>query len=369
MAVPTDQRHATENDGDRRTARPLNILVMHEMLPHPDRHGADVQRMQMLRELRAQEHSVVHIARNGVNRERYAAGVEALGIRVYAPDAERMRFLGFDFPVEWTFEQLLRENQFDLAILFHWFCNGISIPEHYMEEIRRSSPGTFIAVLTDDQQGVREKQMAGLTGQWSDYERSRDFTDREFQVYRRADLVLTISEDDQNAFLRVGSEGETYAARSGMLFLANFENPANRDASDWMLAEIWPRIRAQIPTAELALVGINLPADLGATEKGVLRVGYVADLDPVFAKCRVALSPVRFGIGIKTKNLSALAHGVPLVTTTVGVDGMALRHNETALIADTPQEFADAAARIYGDENLWGETRATGTQTHSGVLQ
>jgi len=181
-------------------------------------------------------------------------------------------------------------------------------------------------------------------------------------------LVLTISEDDRNAFLRlapelvtglmpmiatVGSEGGTFSARCGMLFLAHFDNPANRDASDWMLAEIWPRIRAQVPTAELALVGNNLPAELGAREKGVQRVGYVADLDPVLAKCRVALSPVRFGTEIKTKNLSALAHGVPLVTTKVGADGMALQHSATALIADTPQEFADAAARIYLDEKLW----------------
>jgi GT2 family glycosyltransferase len=187
-------------------------------------------------------------------------------------------------------------------------------------------------------------------------------------VYRRADLVLTISEDDRNAFLRlapelvtglmpmiatVGSEGGTFSARCGMLFLAHFDNPANRDASDWMLAEIWPRIRAQVPTAELALVGNNLPAELGAREKGAQRVGYVADLDPVLAKCRVALSPVRFGTEIKTKNLSALAHGVPLVTTKVGADGMALQHSATALIADTPQEFADAAARIYLDEKLW----------------
>ena len=380
MAVPMDERHVSENDGDggdAGAARPLNILVIHEMLPHPDRHGADVQWMQMLRELRAQGHKVVHVARSGINRERYAAGVEALGIPVYAPDAERMRFLGFDLRVEWTFEQLLRENKFDLAILFHWFWNGISIPEHYMEEIRRGSPGTFIAVLTDDQQGVREKQMAGLTGQWSDYERSQDFSDRELQVYRRADLVLTISEDDRDAFLRVapelvtgrmpmiatvGSEGGIFSERAGFLFLANFDNPANRDASDWMLAEIWPRIRAQIPAAELALVGNNLPADLGATEKGVVRVGYVADLDPIFAKCRVALSPVRFGTGIKTKNLSALAHGVPLVTTTVGADGMALRHNETALIADAPREFAEAATRIYLDESTWSTLARQGRE-------
>ncbi len=376
MAVEMHERVPIEKDGDA-AERPLNILVIHEMLPHPDRHGADVQWMQMLRELRAQGHKVVHVARSGVNRERYAAGVEALGIPVYAPDAERMRFLGFDFPVEWTFEQLLRENQFDLAILFHWFWNGTSIPEHYREEIRRCSRKTFIAALTDDQQGVREKQMAGLTGQWSDYERSYDFTSREFQVYRRADVVLTISEDDRNAFLRaapglvtgrmpmiasVGPQGGTFSEHSGFLFLAHFDNPANRDARDWMLAEIWPRIRARLPGAELSLVGNNLPPELGVGEKGVLRVGYVEDLGQVFAKCRVALSPVRFGTGIKTKNLSALAHAVPLVTTTVGAGGMALRHNETALIADTPQEFADAAVRVYQDEILWSRLARQGRE-------
>src|SRR5579863_7665293 len=292
MAVEVHERGPTENDGDAGAAeRPLNILVIHEMLPHPDRHGADVQWMQMLRELRAQGHKVVHVARSGANRERYAAGVEALGIPVYSPDAERMRFLGFDLPVEWTFDQLLRDNQFDLAILFHWFWNGISIPEHYMEGIRRISPRTFIAVLTDDQQGVREMQMASLTGYWADYERSRDFTSREFAVYRRADLVLTISEDDSRAFLReapelrtgrmpmiaaAGSHGDPLESRSGMLFLANFDNPANRDAVDWMLADIWPRVRAQLPYAELLLVGNNLPNGLGVGHQGVRRVGFVA---------------------------------------------------------------------------------------------
>ncbi|MGA9180706.1 MAG: glycosyltransferase [Candidatus Acidiferrales bacterium] len=365
-----------DNPNDQATA-PLNILVVHEMLPHPDRHGADVQWMQMLRELRAQGHTVVHVARNGINRERYAVGVEELGIRVLTPDAERMRFLGFDFPVEWTFEELLRGNTFDLAILFHWFWNGISIPEHYMEEIRRVSPKTFVAVLTDDQQGVREMQMASLTRYWADYERSYDFTSREFLVYQRADLVLTISEDDSRAFLRVAPEllmgrmpmiakvepeGQPFAARSGLLFLANFDNPANRDAADWMLAEIWPLIRAQLPAAELFLIGNNLPSDLGATQRGVVRVGYVADLDPEFAKCRVALSPVRFGTGIKTKNLSALSHGVPLITTAVGADGMNLRNGETALIADAPQQFAAAAVRAYNDENLWRKLARQGRE-------
>ena len=134
----------------------LNVLVIHEILPHADRHGADVQWMQMLAELRAQGHRVTHVARSGVNRERYAPEVERLGIRVLAPDAERMRYAGYDFPETWRFDDLLRRESFDLAILALWFWNGISIPEHYMNEIRVLSPRTFIAVLTDDQHGLRE---------------------------------------------------------------------------------------------------------------------------------------------------------------------------------------------------------------------
>jgi hypothetical protein len=177
-----DQQHieasrAIDTSGLRTSAKtgPLNVLAIQEMLPHPDRHGADLQWVQMLQELRAQGHTVTHIARSGVNRERYGPPLEALGIRVLTPDVERLRFLGFDFAATWTFEQVLKENNFDLAILFHWFWNGISIPEHYMEDIRRFSPDTFIAVLTDDQQGLRELQLANLTHYWADYERSQDF--------------------------------------------------------------------------------------------------------------------------------------------------------------------------------------------------
>jgi GT2 family glycosyltransferase/glycosyltransferase involved in cell wall biosynthesis len=338
------------------------------MLPHPDRHGADLQWMQMLQELRAQGHEVTHVARSAVNRDRYTAPLEQLGIRVLTPDAERLRFLGFDFPATWTFEQLLKETKFDLAILFHWFWNGISIPEHYMEDIRRLSPETFIAVLTDDQQGLREMQLANLTHYWADCERSGDFASREMEVYRRADVVLTISEDDRRAFLRAepslrtgampmiataGPEGLPFQSRSDVLFLANFDNPANRDAVDWMLADIWPRVRKPLPSVNLALVGNNLPAGLGLDQQGVRRIGYVADLTPIFSAARVAASPVRFGTGIKTKNLLALAHGVPLVTTTVGADGLNLRDGLSALIVDSAEEFSSAVARAYGDENLW----------------
>jgi glycosyltransferase involved in cell wall biosynthesis len=263
---------------------------------------------------------------------------------------------------------LLRGERFDLAILTHWFWNAISIPEHYVEEIRRHSPSTFVAVLTDDQHGLREKQMADITHRWNDYERVADFTAREMEVYRRADCVLTISDDDARAFrliepalrtarmpmiAEIAPEGPTFEERSGLIFLANFDNPANSDAATWFLSEIWPRVRRELPDVDLALVGNGLPDDPRFHGPGIVRVGFAPNLAPEFAKRRVAVSPVRFGTGIKTKNLLALAHAVPLVTTKVGADGMNLVQGDSALIADAAEDFASAVIRAHSNGPLW----------------
>ncbi len=370
-APPIDPFKTAEERADA----PLNVLVIHEFLPHADRHGADLQWMQMLAELRAQGHSVTHIARSDVGRERYEQDVTRLGIRSLTPDAERMCYAGFDTAPGWRLEDLLRRERFDLAILTHWFWNAISVPEHYVEDIRRASPATFIAVLTDDQHGLREKQMADITHRWNDYERVADFSGREMEVYRRADCVLTISDDDARAFravepalrtarmpmiAEIAPEGPTFEEREGLIFLANFDNPANSDAATWFLSEIWPRVRRELPDVELALVGNGLPEDPRFYGPGIVRVGFAPNLAPEFAKRRVAVSPVRFGTGIKTKNLLALAHAVPLVTTKVGADGMNLVNGESALIAGTAEEFAAAVIRAHNDAPLWLHLSALG---------
>jgi hypothetical protein len=308
--------------------RPLRILVVHEIIPQPDRNGSDVRFMQILRELVLQGHEVTYVARNGSLRERYGAAVEDMGIKLWANDVERLRHLENGSAVEWTFADVLggaaaSSSPFDLAILYLWFWSGTSIPEHYMDEIRRSSPATRIAVLTEDQHGLRETRMAELSGEWSDYERGSDYESRETEVCRRADFVLAISEDDCRGFLRRipglnvsqmpmvaewVAEGPGYAARSNLLFVGNFENLANRDGVEWMLKKVWPLVREELPDVELSLVGHNLPSEISSKYEGVRPVGHVAELEPVMAQHRVFASPVRFGTGIKTKNLAALTH-------------------------------------------------------------
>ena len=347
---------------------PLRILVMHETLPQTDCGGADVRIMQILCALCALGHSVTFVARLGLRRERYEPPLKALGITVYANDAERLQFIGLDIKPEWSFEHILKVNRFDVAILYHWFWTGPSLPEHYVDTIRRVSPETRVAVLSDDRHGLRELQMAGLTKRFADIERARDFEDRETDTYRRADMVLGITEEDFAEFHRITPNLQTEllpmvaekcpagpgpSKRKHLLFLGSFSNLANRDGLEWFLERVWPRIRRKLPGVEMRLAGSSMPDSFRAPGGGIVGLGHVNDLARVFAQYRVFVSPIRYGTGIKTKNVAALAHGIPVVTTTLGAEGINLRNNETVSIADDEDSFVEAVVRLYQDDDLW----------------
>ena len=366
-AVRSAEPSPAREDSNAATS-PHNILVIHELVPQFDRSGSDLRLSEVLQELRAQGHWVTLLARDGRDAERYSIPLEELGIEVIAGDADRMRHVGIDAKTPWTLREKLQQGKFHVAILCHWFWSGISIPENYLEEIRSLSPGTRIAILTDDCHGQRECRSAALTGQLSDLERGNNFESRELEMYRRADLLLYISEADRRRFADrlpdlpmeylpvVAQEAIPQAGfekREGVLFLGNFENLANRDALDWMLQKVWPQVRKNRPNLNLYVAGHGAPEGVEKDHAGVIQVGHAADLAALFEKRLVFAAPVRFGTGINTKNLQALSRGVPVVTTLVGAEGLGLRHEEHALIADSPQDFAKCILRLVSDEILW----------------
>ncbi|MGA9884760.1 MAG: glycosyltransferase [Candidatus Acidiferrales bacterium] len=351
-----------------RGERPLRILVAHENLPRPDQSGAEFRLLQILRELREQGHAVTYLAARGFEEDRYAPALAALGIEVYSSDAQVLRREGIESVPRWTLQEVLREGQFDLAIFYLWFWMSVSIPEYYLDEIRGLSPGTRIAVLTDDCHGLRELRGAGLSRAWSDRERAEDYREREFEILRSADFVFAISEDDRKRLLEnsqrleiallpvaidAAPPGASFDERNGLMYLADYNNPASRDGIEWYLKQVAPIVRNSLPDVPVYLAGAGLRSDIGEGHSGVVRVGFVPELASEFSKRRIFISPVRYGTGIKTKNLHAMAHGVPLITTTAGSEGMGLQHSKTALFADSAQDFANAVVRLYTDRELW----------------
>jgi GT2 family glycosyltransferase/tetratricopeptide (TPR) repeat protein/glycosyltransferase involved in cell wall biosynthesis len=366
------QRRAETGEPSLRSGSPTpirgqsRVLIIHEALPRPDQNGCDVRLMQVLNELLAQGHKLTFVALHGVGRERYTLPLQKLGIKVHSHDAERLRRFGVDASSAWTLEAVLKEGRFDLAILFLWFWDGLSVPEQYLDDIRRFSPHTRVAILTDDQHGLREHRLAELTGLWTDRERAHDFKQREFEIYGRADMVLAISEADRQGLqaaapgleievLPMVAEGTPsvteFAARANVLFLGNFQNVTSLDGLKWLVEEVWPRIAGSLPDVELHLAGHHLPEGLAGER--VVPLGYVKDLDAVFAQHRVFVSPVRFCTGIQTKVLGAVARGLPVVTTPTAAEGLNLQDEKQALFAATAEDFARQIKRLYCDEHLW----------------
>jgi GT2 family glycosyltransferase/SAM-dependent methyltransferase len=347
---------------------PQKILVIHDLLPHFDRSGSDLRLMDVLRELHAQGHALTFIARDGANADRYRKPLEDFGVSVLHHDPEHLRHLGHDNPTNWLLNELLAREQFDVAILCHWFWSGVSVPEHYLQEIRRASPHTSIAILTDDRHGERERRSAAASGLFSDFERGNDFEAREIEAYRRADLVLYITEADHQHFRKlvpdlIAEHLPILASlppstppidnREGVLFLGNFENPANRDALEWLLKDIWPRVRKKRSDLKLYIAGHGAPQNVADARAGIVLLGHVPDLADAFSARLIFAGPIRFGTGINTKNMQSLAHGLPVVTTSVGAEGMGLQHEVHALVSDDASSFADSIMRLTADPSLW----------------
>lgn len=151
-----------------------------------------------------------------------------------------------------------------------------------------------------------------------------------------------------------GDLSPTLAARQDILFVAGFAHPPNVDAARWLVGEILPQVWSRHPGVRLHLVGSNPAPEVRAlADERVLVTGHVSDaeLEAYYARCRVAAAPLRFGGGMKGKVLEAMRHGLPMVTTPVGVQGLSaaafLPH------ADAPGRLADAICTLLEDDAHW----------------
>lgn len=152
-----------------------------------------------------------------------------------------------------------------------------------------------------------------------------------------------------------------FAARAGILFVGPIlEGAPNEDAVVWfidhVLPEVWRAAARQIP---LTLVGNQRSRVVTERVAGPIRsLGVVADLGDVYSAARVFVAPTRFSSGIPLKVYDAAAHGVPVVMSALLAEQLDWRHEQEALVATSPQDFATQCLRLYDDRALWESIRA-----------
>lgn len=135
-----------------------------------------------------------------------------------------------------------------------------------------------------------------------------------------------------------------------LLTLGTLHYPPNADGIRWFIHEVFPLIKTRIPQVTLTIIGKHPPKDfleLSAKDPQTFIVpGYVPDLTEWLEKSAAMVIPVRVGGGMRVRILEAFARAMPVVTTTVGLEGINARLGQDVLVADEPEDFADCAARL-----------------------
>jgi glycosyltransferase involved in cell wall biosynthesis len=133
-----------------------------------------------------------------------------------------------------------------------------------------------------------------------------------------------------------------------IVFSGGMDYLPNQDGVRWFIAEVMPEVRKLLPRAKLVVVGKNPPPSLVALARPneIEITGRVDDVRPYVRAADVMVVPLRIGGGTRLKILEALAMGVPVVSTSVGAEGILVANEKDILIADAPSDLARAVASV-----------------------
>ncbi|MFQ5924452.1 MAG: glycosyltransferase family 4 protein, partial [Dehalococcoidia bacterium] len=150
-----------------------------------------------------------------------------------------------------------------------------------------------------------------------------------------------------------------FSERRDIVFVGGFDHTPNVDAVTFFVKEIFPLVKESLHDVRFyivgsAIVGSNPPGQvLSLASEDVIVTGYVRDLTPYFESCKLSVAPLRYGAGVKGKINQSMSHGLPVVTTSIGAEGMEAMDGEDILIADSAADFAHKIALLYRDGSLW----------------
>lgn len=194
----------------------------------------------------------------------------------------------------------------------------------------------------------------------------------EAELCRLSRLVFVVSDVDRQSLTALSGPGVRFAEvpisvdatgfapiatltrAPRLLFLGGLHWPPNADALLTFVRESWPLVRASRPDATLTSVGRDdhpSAAECRAAP-GVHLTGWVPEIDPFVQESRLLVVPMRAGSGMRVKILEAMARGLPVVSTSVGCEGIGVEPGKHLLLADTPDAFAAAVLRVLSDDDL-----------------
>lgn len=277
-------------------------------------------------------------------------------------------------------KDLVSAGQFDMALIAYW-----PVAEHFLPLIRQFSPTTRVIVDSVDVHFLRHaRRLFGVSDSGHIPHlldaRHGDEIVAELNTYAAADVVLTVSDTEAallGTFLQSATpvysvpDGEVVTnapagpdERRGVLFVGSFRHTPNVGAVMHLCREIVPQLDSVLAADHpVYVVGDGLTESVrrhGEGNANIRMVGWVPDIAPYLARCRVSVVPLLYGAGTKRKTVQSLLAGLPVVTTSVGAEGLDLENGRHAFVEDEPRRFAEAVNVLLGDDDTWRRMASEG---------
>ena len=278
--------------------------------------------------------------------------VSEIPVAVFRHQSEEMRA---------TVDRLMREQSFD-----HVVCDFLSSAPHFSDLSR----AVLFQHNVEAMIWKRHVEHAGSPLRRSYFRRqARLMLDYEGQACRVAKTIIAVSEADAETMRTLYGVSRITAVPTGvdvsffrpsqeaqpatdLVFVGSMDWMPNIDGVVWFVNEVLPLIKKRLPDCSLAVVG-RTPGrevtELAQRESGIRITGTVADVRPWLWESKVSIVPLRIGGGTRLKIYEAMAAGTPVVSTTIGAEGLDISPGENILIADEPDAFAEACLRLITD--------------------
>jgi GT2 family glycosyltransferase len=344
-----------------------NILVIDHHLPMPDRDSGSLRMFQILKLLHQLGHRVTFIPDNLADIPPYTAELQKRGIKVvHHPYIKKMR----DYLIA-------HGSEFDVVVL-----SRCQFARKHVADVRMYAPQSRIIFDTVDLHFLREEREGRLTSDIEIRRKAQNTKQWEYDLIDQSDETWVVSSTEQRLLQKewpdksiqlvsnivdVAGSGTPFALRRDWLFIGGFQHPPNIDAVLFFLKEIYPLVSERLDDTRFYIIGDKVPPQIVAlaTEK-IIVAGLQRDVRPFFDSVRLSVAPLRFGAGVKGKINQSMAFGVPVVATSLAVEGTGLRDREEILVADQPEDFARAVIELYESEQLWNRISENGLKkTHA----
>ena len=332
------------------------VLIVDHYLPEPDVDAGSRNMVEFIRTLQALNYVVKFWPQNLNGTPKYVHMLEHMGVET------------FRGPYQKSFEKWIESSGKDIT---HVLLSRPTVAPFYFDAVRRYTNAKVI-YYGHDLHFARMRMEADVKNAPAIADAAEKMRATEMDIWSKSDLVLYPSQEEVDTILAMVPrtnaafvppfQFDTFEVKSQphtglkILFVAGFQHSPNVDAAQWLIKDVMPKVWESVPDAEVYLVGSKPTADVQAlsTTRRVTVTGSVTaeELAQHYASARVSVVPLRFGAGVKLKVVETMQSGVPLVTTSVGLQGLP-GIDGTLQPHDAPAQIAAELIELLRSDELW----------------